>query len=166
MEKAVRDMAAAADAEHRRRFGAATVLRLTSNEELAPAAEVEFDEDAQQAFTEARADPVNSTPEQLYVWLERMDAGTLSDGDMDPLVLLALQALEHWAGYLAEEDPELIAELAIRSIEEVDYEVSASLDDFLGTPEMAAEFARISTLLSDGSGNSGPASKAAQPASG
>jgi hypothetical protein len=147
VEKAVRDMAAAADAEHRRRFGTATVIRLTSDEELASAAEVEFDEDARQAFAEACTDPVNSTPDQLHSWLERMDAGTLSDGDMDPLVLLALQALDHWAGYLVEEDPEFIAELAIRSIEEVDYQVSASLDDFLGTPEMAAEFARISTLL-------------------
>lgn len=140
-------MAAAADDEHRRRFGAATVVRLTSDEELASSAEIEFDEDARQAFAEACADPANSTADQLRAWLERMDAGTLSDGDMDPLVLFAFQALDHWAGYLADGDPDLVAELAIRSLEEVDYQVSASLDDFLGTPEMTAEFARISTLL-------------------
>lgn len=140
-------MVAAADAEHRGRFGAATVVRLTSDDELASAAEVEFDEDARQAFAEACADPANSTAEQLHAWLDRMDAGTLSDGDMDSLVLLAFQALDHWAGYLADENPDHLVELAIRSIEEVDYEVSASLDDFLGTPEMAEEFARISTLL-------------------
>jgi hypothetical protein len=147
VEKAVRELAAAADDEKRRRFGAATVVRLTSDEELAAAAEVEFDDDAQQAFAEACADPANSTAEQLRAWLERIDAGTLSDGDMDPQVLIAIQALDHWADHLADGGPEPVAELAIRSIEEVDYHVSAELDDFLGTPEMAAEFDRITTLL-------------------
>ncbi|MGW5054753.1 hypothetical protein [Actinokineospora sp. NPDC004072] len=38
-------------------------------------------------------------------------------------------------------------QLAIRSLEAVDYEVSADLDDFLASPEMAAEFARIGRHL-------------------
>ena len=147
VEKAVRELAAAADDEARRRFGAATVVRLTSDDELADAAEIEFDDDARQAFAEASEDPVGSTPEQLRAWLRWIDAGTLSDGDMDPQVLTALQALHHWADYLADGGAEPIAELAIRSLEEVDYQVSARLDDFLGTPEMAAEFDRITTLL-------------------
>ncbi|MEU6223780.1 hypothetical protein [Streptomyces sp. NPDC047042] len=33
--------------------------------------------------------------------------------------------------------------LAIRSVEDVDHEVFAVLDDFLGTPERAAEYERI-----------------------
>ena len=97
VENAVRELAAAADDEKRRRFGAATVVRLTADDELPDVAEDEFDDDAQEAFTAACADPANSTPEQLRAWLDRIDAGTLSDGDMDPQVLWALQALEHWA---------------------------------------------------------------------
>lgn len=73
----------------------------------------------------------------------------MSDGDMDPRVLIAVEALDHWARYLADDDPGFLAELAVRSLEEVDYRVSAELDDFLGTPEMAAEYARSSALLSD-----------------
>jgi hypothetical protein len=149
VEQAVRDLVAAADGERRRRFGAATVVRLTSDGELAAAAEAEFDEDARQAFAEACADPANSTADRLLAWLDRIDEGTTSDGDMDPQVLLAVEALDHWARYLAEGDPDFLAELAVRSLEEVDYQVPADLDDFLGTPEMAAEFARISALLKD-----------------
>lgn len=147
VEKAVRELAASADDEKRRRFGAATVVRLTSDGELPELAEVEFDDDAQEAFASACADPAGSTAEQLRGWLDRMDSGTLSDGDMDPQVLFAFQALAHWADYLTDGKADHIAELAIRSLEVVDFQVSATLDDFLGTPEMAAEFDRISTQL-------------------
>jgi hypothetical protein len=147
VEKTVRALVAEADADHRRRLGADTVVRLTSDVELVDAAEAEFDEDAHQAFVEACADPVNSTAGRLRALLARVDAGTVSDGDMDPQVLSAITALDHWASYLAEESPDPVAELAILSLEEVDYQVSANLEDFLGTQEMAAEYARITTLL-------------------
>jgi hypothetical protein len=66
----------------------------------------------------------SSTAEQLRAWLDRIDAGTPSDGD-----------------------PGHVAELAIRSIEEVDHQVPASLGDFLATPGMAGEFERITAAL-------------------
>lgn len=147
VERAVRDLVAAADDATRHRFAAETVVRLTAADDLTGAAEVEFDDDARQAFARARTDPVGSTAEQLRAWLDTIDDGTLSDGDMDPRVLWALEALEHWASFLADRDPESVTQLAIRSLEAVDYEVSAALDDFLATPEMAAEFARISGHL-------------------
>lgn len=147
VEKTVRDLVATADDSKRHRFAADTVIRLTANDDLTAAAEVEFDDDAQQAFNEARRNPTSSTADQLRTWLDTIDAGTLSDGDMDPQVLWALEALEHWTGFLTDRNPELVAQLAIRSLETVDYEVSADLDDFLGTPEMAAEFDRIGRYL-------------------
>ncbi|MET9224567.1 hypothetical protein [Lentzea sp. NPDC003310] len=143
VEQAVRDLVAAADHEKRQRFCAETVVRLTADGDLADAAEVEFDDAARQAFDEARTDPAGSTPDQLRAWLDTVDGGTLSDGDMDPQVLWALQALEHWMNYLADRDPEHVVQLAIRSLEAVDYEVSARLDDFLASPEMTAAFDRI-----------------------
>jgi hypothetical protein len=147
VEKAVRELVAAADDGKRHRFAADMVVRLTADEELTGAAEIEFDDDAQQAFAAARKDPAGSTATQLRAWLDTIDDGTLSDGDMDPQVLWALEALEHWAGFLADRDPEFVAQLAIRSLETVDYEVSAKLDDFLATPEMAAEWDRIGRYL-------------------
>lgn len=91
----------------------------------------------QQAFEQARTDPAGSTPDRLRARLDTIDEGTLSDGDMDPQVLWALQALERWASFLTDRDPEFVVQLAIRSLEAVDYEVSARLDDFLASPEMA-----------------------------
>ncbi len=147
VEQAVRELVTAADDEKRHRFGAETVVRLTAGGDLADAAEAEFDDDAHQAFEQARTDPAGSTPDRLRAWLDTIDKGTLSDGDMDPQVLWALQALEHWASFLVDRDPEVVVQLAIRSLEAVDYEVSARLDDFLASPEMAAEFDRIGRHL-------------------
>lgn len=143
----VRDLVAAADAADRHRLGAATVARLTGDDELAEAAEAEFDDDARRAFAEACAAPADSTPGQLRAWLDRIEEGTLSDGDMDPQVLFALEALDHWAAYLAEGDPDSLVELAMVSLDEVDYQVSADVDDFLATPETSAELDRITALL-------------------
>ncbi|MGW6443171.1 hypothetical protein [Lentzea sp. NPDC055074] len=147
VEKAVRELVLSADGEKRHRFGAETVVRLTSGDDLADAAEAEFDEDARQAFELARRDPAGSTPDQLRAWLHAIDEGTLSDGDMETQVLQALQALEHWAEFLADRDPEPVVQLAIRSLEVVDHEVTAALDDFLAHPEMASEFDRIGRRL-------------------
>ena len=66
---------------------------------------------------------------------------------MDPGLLIVLSALEHWTTYREEQRRGELYELAIRSLEEVDYRVSAALDDFLATPEMAAEYARITESL-------------------
>ncbi|MDX8052317.1 hypothetical protein SK571_23270 [Lentzea sp. BCCO 10_0798] len=147
VEQAVRELVAAADDEKRHRFGAETVVRLTAGSDLADAAEAEFDDDAQQAFEQARTDPAGSTPARLRALLDTIDKGTLSDGDMEPQVLWALEALEHWSSFLVDRDPEFVVQLAIRSLEAVDYEVSARLDDFLASPEMAAEFDRIGRHL-------------------
>jgi hypothetical protein len=146
-EKALRDLAATADADRCRRFGADVVVRLTSDADMREAAEFDFDEDAQFAFAEACADPANSNGVQLRALLQRIDAGVLSDGNMDPRVICAVMALDHWAGYLTG-DPAAIGDLAIMSVEEVDFQVPGNLDDFLATPEMAAEYARITALLS------------------
>ncbi|WP_053734866.1 hypothetical protein [Nocardia sp. NRRL S-836] len=147
VEKAVRELVTAADDGQRHRFGAETVVRLTTGDDLADAAAAEFDDDARQAFGQACADPAGSTPDRLRAWLDTIDEGTLSDGDMEPQVLRALEALEHWAGFLGDRDPEFVVQLAIRSLEAVDHEVSARLDDFLASPEMAAEFDRIGGRL-------------------
>jgi len=147
VEKTVRDLVAEADVDRRRQLGAAMVARLTSDADMRDAAEIEFDDDAQKAFVEACTDPVNSAGGHLRALVSRIDAGTLSDGDMDPQVLSAVMALDHWASYLEEEGAHPIAELAILSLEEVDFQVSADVDDFLATPEMRAEYARITTLL-------------------
>jgi hypothetical protein len=147
VEQAVRELVAGADDERRHQFGAETVVRLTAGDDLADAAGAEFDDDARQAFEQARTDPASSTPDRLRAWLDTIDQGTLSDGDMDPQVLWALEALEHWASFLVDRDPEFVVQLAIRSLEAVDHEVSARLDDFLASPEMAAEFDRIGRHL-------------------
>ncbi|MFJ5986355.1 hypothetical protein [Lentzea sp. NPDC092896] len=147
VEQAVRELVTAAGDEQRHRFGAETVVRLTTGDDLTDAAGAEFDDDAQQAFEQARTDPAGSTPDRLRAWLDTIDEGTPSDGDMDPQVLWALEALEHWTGFLVDRDPEFVVQLAIRSLEAVDYEVSARLDDFLASPEMTAEFDRIGRHL-------------------
>lgn len=147
VEKAIRELVAAADEDCRRRFGAATVVRLTSGDELVEVAEAEFDDDARQAFAEACADPAGSSGTQLRQWLDRIDEGTVSDGGMEPRVLFALQALEHWAAHLVNGNPGPLAELAILSLEEVDHQYPTNSDDFLATPETAAEFDRIAASL-------------------
>ena len=58
--------------------------------------------------------------------------------------------MAHWKSYLERNRRGELYELAIRSIEDVDHEVSADLDDFLATPEMAAEYERIRRLLAPG----------------
>ncbi|MFD8814850.1 hypothetical protein ACFV23_26020 [Streptomyces sp. NPDC059627] len=74
------------------------------------------------------------------------DAILVEDG-LDLGVLTAISALAHWQSYLEQNWRGELYELAIRSIEDIDQEVSADLDDFLATPEMAAEYERIRRLL-------------------
>lgn len=147
VEQAVLGFVMGASEADLRAFGVETVVRLTSYETLEDAASVEFDEDALRAFELACANAATADAAELRGYLVKVDEGTLSDGDMDSEVLLALSALEHWTTYLEEGSSGELYELAIRSIEEVDFQVSATLGDFLAEPAMAAEYARIERLL-------------------
>ncbi|MGW5054752.1 hypothetical protein [Actinokineospora sp. NPDC004072] len=91
VEQTVRELVAAADDEKRRCLGAETVVRLSAGDDLADAAGAEFDDDAQQAFEQPCTDPAGCTPDRLRAWLDTIDKGTLSDGDMEPRVLWALE---------------------------------------------------------------------------
>ncbi|RDI24432.1 hypothetical protein [Lentzea flaviverrucosa] len=146
VEQAVRELATAADDEKRHRFGAETVVRLTAGDDLADAAGAEFDDDAgRRSSRRARTRPAALPTVFGRGWTR--STGARCPTDMDPQVLWALEALEHWASFLADRDPEAVVQLAIRSLEAVDYEVPARLDDFLASPAMAAEFDRIGARL-------------------
>ncbi len=148
LEAAIRQLVTEADDDRLRVFGVQTVARLLQAEPLLDAAaEDELDEDAFAAFTVARETVLTAGAPELRALLARIDEGILTDGDMDPSLLLALSALEHWTTYLETGQRGELAELALRSVEQVDYQVSADLDDFLGKPEMAAEYERIVRLL-------------------
>ncbi|WP_149263931.1 hypothetical protein [Actinomadura sp. K4S16] len=65
---------------------------------------------------------------------------------------LIIGAADDDARAFGEETVTELYELAMRAIEEVDHQVSADLDDFLATPEMAAEHERIRRLLAPDAG--------------
>ncbi|MBT8225859.1 MAG: hypothetical protein HKP61_14320 [Dactylosporangium sp.] len=148
LEAAVLQLVAEAGDDNLRVFGAETVARLVRDELLLDvAAEDELDEDALAALTIARENVLTASPTELRVQLARIDNGILTDGDMDPELLIIVSALEHWTAYLETGQRDELYELAIRSIEQVDFQVPADLSDFLATPEMAAEYERIERLL-------------------
>ncbi|RIV32726.1 hypothetical protein [Micromonospora radicis] len=148
LEAAIRQLVADADDDRLRAFGAETVNRLVASEQLDDVrVEDELDDDAVAAFTIARENVLTASASELRAQLTRVDDGVVSDGDMDPELLIALSALEHWTTYLETGRREELYELALRSVEQVDFQVSADLDDFLAKPEMAAEFERIERLL-------------------
>lgn len=90
VEAAVRDLVDAADRERLAAFAAETVVRLTrDNESLATAHRSELDADAWQALTDACGQVRTAGPVELRRRLERIDAGVLSDGDMDSRHLIA-----------------------------------------------------------------------------
>ena len=131
-----------------RSFGADTVVRLMREELLLDVAlEDELDEGAAAALGAARENVLTTGPGELHTLVARTDEGVRTDGDMDPALLIALSALEHWTSYVETGDRDELYELAIRSVERVDFEVSADLGDFLAKPGMAAEFERIERLL-------------------
>lgn len=133
-----------------RAFAEDTVARLVRPERLRDADEGELTEAAWAALTTACANALTLGAAELQAALTTIDDGILADGDLDTGVLGVILALEHWQGYLERNARDEIYELAVRSVEDVDYEVSATLDDFLGTPEMAAEYERIRRLLGAG----------------
>ncbi|MFG2952947.1 hypothetical protein ACGF5O_04325 [Streptomyces sp. NPDC048291] len=130
-----------------RAFGEETVSRLVRPELLRGAAEDELTEDARAALTTACANVLTISAAELHDALARIYDGILVEDDLDPGVLTAISALAHWKSYLEQNRRGELYELAIRSIEDIDHEVSADLDDFLATPEMAAEYERIRRLL-------------------
>jgi len=148
LEAAILQLVGEAGDDNLRAFGAETVVRLMRAELLIDiAVEDELDEDAAEALGVARETVLTAGPSELRAQLERIDDGVLTDGDMDPALLIGISALEHWTTYLETGERDELYELAIRSFEQVDFEVSAELGDFLAKPEMAAEYERIERLL-------------------
>jgi hypothetical protein len=84
---------------------------------------------------------------ELETLIARIDAGILVDDDLDRGIVAVMTALMHWSTYLRGRRRGELYELAIRSIEDVDFQVNADLDDVLATPEMSAEYERIQRLL-------------------
>ncbi|MGC4957459.1 hypothetical protein ACLQ2P_30000 [Actinomadura citrea] len=134
-------------------FGEETVTRLVRPDLLRGAADDELTEDARAALTTACANVLTISAAELQDELATIHDGILVDDDLDNGVLTAISALAHWQSYLEQNRRGELYELAIRSIEDVDHEVSADLDDFLATPEMAAEYERIRRLLAPGAGH-------------
>ncbi|TDC61240.1 hypothetical protein E1258_12195 [Micromonospora sp. KC207] len=148
LEADIRHLIAGASEDNLRIFGAETVARLVRDElPLNFAAEDELDEDAWAALAIARENVLTTSATELRTQLARIDEGILTDGDMDPELLTIVSALEHWTTYLETDQRGELYELAIRSIEQVDFQVSADLNDFLAKPQMAAEYERIKRLL-------------------
>ncbi|MEU1784599.1 hypothetical protein ABZ553_01415 [Streptomyces sparsogenes] len=131
-------------------FGEETITRLVRPELLRGATEDELTEDARTALSDACANVLTISAAELQDRLATIYDGILVDDDLDTGVLTAISALAHWQSYLEHNRRGELYELAIRSIEDVDHEVSADLDDFLATPEMAAEHERIRRLLEPG----------------
>ncbi|WP_225850882.1 hypothetical protein [Streptomyces sp. HPF1205] len=130
-----------------RAFGEETVTRLVRPELLRGAAEDELTEEARAALATACANVLTISAAELHDELATIYDGILVEDDLDPGVLTAIQALAHWHSYLEKNRRGELYELAIRSIEDIDHEVSADLDDILATPQMAAEYKRIRRLL-------------------
>ncbi|MFI9638785.1 hypothetical protein ACIG87_01775 [Micromonospora sp. NPDC051925] len=147
LEAAILQLVVAAREEDLHAFGLATVARLVRSDLLDDADDDELDEDAWAALATARENVQTADATELRTQLIRIDEGILADGDLDPGLLIVITALEHWTTYLEDHQRGELYELAIRSIEEVDFRVSAALDDFLAEPEMAAEYERIRRLL-------------------
>ncbi|MFF1547450.1 hypothetical protein [Streptomyces sp. NPDC058291] len=130
-----------------RAFGEQTVTRLVRPELLRGAAEDELTEEARAALTTACANVLALSAAELHDALATIYEGILVDDDLDAGVRTAVSALAHWKSYLEQNRRGELYELAIRSLDDVDHQVSADLDDFLATPEMAAEYERIRRLL-------------------
>ncbi|MFI8527231.1 hypothetical protein ACIGB8_22435 [Promicromonospora sukumoe] len=148
-----------------RAFGEQTVTRLVRPELRRGAVAEELTDEAQAALARACANVLTISAAELGDELQTIYDGILVDDDLDNGVLTAVKALAHWHSYLEQDRRGELYELAIRSVEEVDHEVSAALDDFLATPEMAAEYERIHRLLAPGAGPGLAASRVAPSAS-
>ncbi|PRY45110.1 hypothetical protein [Umezawaea tangerina] len=128
-------------------FAKDTVTRLVREEQLEDADEDELTEEAWAALTTARATVLTGTATELRALLTTVDEGILAEEDLDGGVIAVLSAIEHWTTFLEEGRRGELYELAIRSIEDVDHQETADLDDFLAGPAMAAEYERIRRAL-------------------
>jgi hypothetical protein len=147
LEAAILRLVIAAGEESAEAFGAATITRLLRDEVVEDAGQDELTEDAWAALTRARESILTVNAAELGTLIARIDAGILVDDDLDRGVVAAITALMHWHSYLRGRRRGELYELAIRSIEDVDFRVNADLDDMLATPEMSAEYERIQRLL-------------------
>ncbi|MFC7709099.1 hypothetical protein [Micromonospora lupini] len=147
LEASILQLIVAAGEDELRAFGRETVTRLVRADLLDTAADDELTEDGWAALTSARETFRTAGGAELRALLTRIDEGIRADDDLDQGLLTVITALEHWTTYLEEDQRGELFELAIRSVEEVDFQVSADLDDVLASSEMAAEYARIRRLL-------------------
>jgi hypothetical protein len=144
LEAAILQLVIAADDDSAEAFGAATITRLLRDDVVEDAGQDELTEDAWAALTRARKSILTLDAGEL---LARIDAGILADDDLDRGIVAVITALMHWSSYLRGRRRGELYELAIRSIEDVDFQVNADLDAMLATPEMSAEYDRIQRLL-------------------
>lgn len=142
----------AADEGDVRAFGQETVTRLVRPELLLGAADDELTGEARTALVTACANVLTMSADELHDALATVYEGILVEDDLDHGLLTAITALAHWHGYLEGNRRGELYELAVRSVEAVDHEVTADLDDVLATPEMAAEYGRLQRVLGAGAG--------------
>lgn len=148
VERAVRSAAEAAAPADRNSMMTYAVARLARPGVAEPAVDEEFTAEAARVFRQACAEATDATAETLDRHLAMVDAGTLSDGDMDHEVMWALSALEARRDFLLRGDPELVASVAIGLLEIIDFRIrGAEIDDFLADPEMLAQYQTILALL-------------------
>lgn len=147
LEAAILQLVIAASDESAEAFGAATITRLLRDEVVEDARRDELTDDAWAALTCARESILTIDADELGTLIARIDAGIVVDDGLDRGIVAVLTALMHWSSYLQTGQRGELYELAIRSIEDVDFQVNADLDAMLATPEMSAEYERIQRLL-------------------
>lgn len=107
-------------------FGAETVTRLVRPELLRGAAEDELPEEVRTALTPACANVLPISAADLRDELATTYDGILIDDDLDTGVLTPISASAHCKSFLERNRRGERYQLAIRSIEDVDHEVSAA----------------------------------------
>ena len=114
----------AAGEERLHAFGSETVVRLTrDNEPLNSVSRRELDGNAWRALNDACRDVLTAGPAELRRHLAQIDAGVLTDGDMDSMLLIVVTSLDLWTTFLETGGRRELYGLAIRSIDLVDFEV-------------------------------------------
>lgn len=134
--------------ERRATLAEDTIRRLMRDDLFARIpSEGELTEEARSAFVAARDAVHAASAEELKRLIAIVDGGVLTDGDMDRALLTMIEAIDAWATFRQSRDPDTVVRLATLSVEDVDFDVNASLDDFLATPAMQAERDRIAAAL-------------------
>jgi hypothetical protein len=137
-----------ASEERLRAFGADTVTRLVRNDtQWGLVDRAALDPGAWMALEDACRHIRTASGAELRGHLRRIDEGVLTDGDMDFPLLNILDAIDQWTTFLETGTRDALRELALRAIDQVDFQFEADLSDVLATPEMAAELDRIKRLL-------------------